>query len=107
MPFCVCMKAETLKQAEGKSQVHLRKIVDEVLSLMAQETEGIKFEKCSVVDQSKMQTQPQKKAPKKVQSCFLLVRSSTTARGWNKCMNGAAQLKKGWCLPRASLLSLS
>ena len=42
-------KAEILK-SKGKSLEYQRNIVDEMLSLMAQDTKGVEFEKCSIID---------------------------------------------------------
>jgi hypothetical protein len=89
------LRAGILKQ-KGK-----RNIVDEMLSLDVHNTQGMEFELCQITDESKQVTR--KKMPKKNVYFLRLGSSTSSARGWEACKNGAAQVRQNICPPHVSI----
>jgi hypothetical protein len=93
------LRVGILKQ-KGKRVQYQRNIVNEMLSLDVHNTQGMEFELCKIMDESKQVTR--KKMPKK-NVYFLHLGSSTSAHGWEACKNGAAQVRQNICPPCASI----
>ena len=93
------LRAGILKP-KGERLQYQRNIVDEMLSLDIHNTKGMEFELCQITDESKQVT---RKKMKKKNVYFLRLGSSTSARGWEACKNGAAQVRQNIRPPRASI----